>query len=226
MQEEKEDIHGETHHEFDGQPANDANHDGALTEAPATVSSEKKTRRKRRSSSQKQKIIAKGITSKFLFFYPIICLLAIIAYWLKTGFISVLVIIGVLGYMGIQYYFYMYKKRIIITDKKIYIYVKGVKKVSINLEDGFTNIEIRGGKLGSFFNFATLGILLKDNIYVEYAFLNNCWHIYATIIAQHTKILKRKYPDYEMDIVENGIFNKGKSLKYTDKIDSIKIVDE
>lgn len=152
------------------------------------------------------------------FLYLILAFLIFIYYSIINQEINFIFLLSIITF-GLAQYFFLYKgKRIILTDKKIYVYIRGKKFLSLPLTDGFTHISYSQNKLGKFFNYGTLNISTVQKTLFSYYFLNDCIKVYNKILEQHINEMKKIDPNYKMEYYGE----KEREEKSEDVIDTLK----
>lgn len=151
-------------------------------------------------SSKKRKkpnIILDEKTSLFIFFYPILFSLCLIYYTFHTKTNLFIFLAGSIIFIGLQYYFMVFGKKIILTDKKIYVYSRDKKVLSWELIGDFAYINYSQERLGRWFNYGSLIIVNQKKESYVYHFLNNPKSVYEKVIQQYEELMINIDPTYE-----------------------------
>lgn len=169
---------------------------------------------------KKPKVVFEGTTSHFVFAVPVILFIGLLVYIINKKldsdfFIYITIIIGI----TVKFFMMFYKKKIMLTDKKIYIYVLGKKFISWSLDEDFYIVNYKQSLIGKIFNFGTLTIINKNKEMYEYYLLQNPKQAYDSIIESYEILMKKLDPNF---IVSYKDTNKSE----LDTIDKIKADNE
>lgn len=175
------------------------------------MSNDKKSKRKLPT------VLMTRTTHIICFGQPLLIFLFFIYYTINHKEINVIGIIIIFILFYFQFYFNYNKKKIFITNKKIYYYSRGKKVLSLPLVGGFLNIGYSQSKLGKILNYGTLKILTNQDVLFTYKYLNDGKAIYEKIIEQHVIETKKIDPNYEMIILKEDKNTKHSEL---DSLDS------
>lgn len=137
------------------------------------------------------------------FFFPVLFFLLFLLYTIKTVPHNYSMLFLAILFIIFQYFFLFYKKKIIITDKKIYLYVRGNKKISWDLINDFLYIDYKQDKLGKFFNYGSLFIMNQNKQSFAYHYLSNCEEVRDQIIINYELQMKKINPDYEIRFIKH-----------------------
>lgn len=150
---------------------------------------------------KKPNIVLEEHTNLFIFFYPILFSLCLIYYTFHTNSNMLIFLIGAFIFIALQYYFMVYGKKFILTDKKIYVYSKNKKVLSWNLIGDFAYINYSQERLGRWLNYGSLIIVNQEKESYIYHFLNNPKKVYENVIQQYEDLMSKIDPTYEKQFV-------------------------
>lgn len=163
-------------------------------------------------------IITEGHTSIFIFLIPLILIISTIVYSLSSNKLNIFLTL----FLCILYLVYpvthFFKRKITVTNNKVYFYFLGKKKISIHYLDDFYIIDYQQDRLGKLLNYGTLTIIDDDKNAYQYSFLNNIFTIYETIVIAYEDYLVKKEPEYVRRYVKE--VNKD-SLDSLDSLDRL-----
>lgn len=152
-----------------------------------------------------------------LIFYEIIFIFSIFyaIYYNKINFItgSLAIIIS----FFLTYYNY-YKRKIVITANKFYIYRLGKKTVSLNFSNQFFQIKFEKTKLGRILNYGTLILIDQENKYYKIDFISNPESVFFSSIKEYEKIQEKINPNYVKTLNEET-----NNLDKIESLDTVKI---
>ena len=145
----------------------------------------------------KIKIILEEKTSIFVFALPLIILLMVLLYLMiatehENYFIYFLILLGI----SLKSLSLFYKKKIVLTENKIYVYIRGKKFISWSLDKDFYIVNYKQTFFGKLFNYGTLTIINKNKDMYEYSYINNVENIYSKIIETYEKLMKKLDPTF------------------------------
>ena len=147
---------------------------------------------------KKQNILIERHTSLFVFFYPALVTICAIYYILSHPKFQILSILIPIIFLGYQFYFSYYGKRVVVTEQKIYVFSRNKKLISWHLLNDFAYISYEKSRLGTLFAFGTLIIVNQNKEMYSYFYLNDYFKVFETIIKKHEQMVKEVNPDYEI----------------------------
>lgn len=160
-------------------------------------------------------VIIEETTHPFVFSFPILIFLAMIVYFISgkndTSFFIYFIILALISLKCLSLY---YKKKIVVSDKKIYVYIRGKKFLSWSLSQEFQIVNYSQSFFGKILNFGTLTLINKDKEMYEYYFLNNPKKVYSEIIKSYETLMKKLDPSFIVSYIEDD-------KKNIDSIDKI-----
>lgn len=152
-------------------------------------------------------------THIFVFSGPIFIFIAISLYFISsktdTNFLIFIFIFAVIFLKSLSLF---YKKKIVVSDKKIYIYIRNKKFISWSLEKEFKMVNYSQSFFGKIFNFGTLTLINNNKEMYEYYFLNNPKKIYSSIIKNYEKLMKKLDPSFIVSYIDEDVSNQTDSL--------------
>lgn len=141
-------------------------------------------------------VIAQSTTHWSITIFPMLFTAIALYYTFYSTKINPLLIGGILlSWAGI-YYFNFYGKKIILTDKKIYVYSKGKKIISWSLAKDFAYINYEQTNFNRFFKCGTLIIVSESKEMYTYFFLEHVEEMHAAIITAFENEMVRLNPQY------------------------------
>lgn len=152
---------------------------------------------KNKNPKNKIKIILEEKTSNFVFSLPLLILLIIALYLIISNehenyFIYILIFAG----SFIKSLSLFYKKRLILTEHKIYIYVRGKRFIAWSLKEDFHIVNYKQNFFGKIFNYGTLTLINKNKEMYDYFYVSNVETIYLKIIETYEKLMKKLDPTF------------------------------
>jgi hypothetical protein len=142
-------------------------------------------------------VVVEGKTSIFIFFYPVMILLSIIVYLIKSKNLDQFLIFMFAATLAfLPAFFNYYNKSIVITKKSIYVFVRGKQILKWSLEEDFYLVDIRQDRLGSLLGYGTLVLVNRDKKLYEYFFLANASDVQTKLFLSYEKIMKKLDPNY------------------------------
>lgn len=162
----------------------------------------------------KSTVIVKGETSLFIYLIPMIMTLLTLYYGFKLNklntFITLTLVLLYQIYPTINYY----KKKLVVTNNKIYFYYLGKSSYSCHYLQDFGQLYYEQDRLGKIFNYGTLILVNQQNKFYQYNYLHNPAEIYEKIVLTYEDYISMKDPTYEKTYNTN---NKNK----LDSIDNL-----
>ena len=157
-------------------------------------------------------------THMFVFSGPIFIFIAILVYFVSSETdTSFLILIFILAGIFLKSLSLYYRKKIVVSDKKIYVYIRSKKFISWSLEKDFKIVNYSQSFFGKIFNFGTLTLINNEKEMYEYFFLNNPKKVYSSIIASYEKLMKKLDPSFIVSYIDKDVNNKTDSIeKITD----------
>lgn len=165
---------------------------------------------------RKAKVIIQEKTHIFVFSLPIIILLFGLLYIISGQndtniYIYIAVVVGIF----IKSLSLFYKKKLILTENKIYLYVRGKKVICWSLVNDFYIVNYSQSFMGKIFDFGTLSLVNKEKELYDYYYLNNPKKVYSEIIKTYETLMKKLDPSFIVTYIDND-------SDEIDKIDKIK----
>jgi len=142
-------------------------------------------------------IILEEKTSFWVFFWPIIILFGVLFYVTKATNYNIFFILLAVSFSFVQPFLLFWRKRITITDRKIYVFQRGKKILSWHLIHDFSYINYEQSMLGKIFGYGTLIIINKNKEVYTYIALSNVFKVYETIIMCYEKAMVKRFPEYQ-----------------------------
>lgn len=152
---------------------------------------------KKNKKKKEPNILLQKTTHPIAFFYSGIIFLLCIYYTLSNKGYGFAILFGMLVFLGIQYYFMFYGKKILLTEHKIYVYSKGKKHISWDLIKDFQYVNYNEDRLGKIFHCGTLNIMDKNKKVYSYFYLSDCKEVFDSIIELYEKKMVQIDPTYE-----------------------------
>lgn len=148
--------------------------------------------------NKQPKVILESKAHFSFFLYPTILLIIGLYYTFSNLKSNYFILIGMLLFIGLQYYFNYYGKKLVLTDKKIYIFSRNKKKISWSLVDDLEYVSYQQNKLNKLFNSGSLILINNNKEMYTYNYLPNIVDIYEKILLTYDIEMKRLDPNHEM----------------------------
>ena len=161
-------------------------------------------------------VIIEEKTHIFVFSGPIFIFLAMLVYFISSEtYTSFLILISILAGISLKSLSLFYKKKIVVSDKKIYIYIRSKKFISWSLEKDFKMINYSQSFFGKIFNFGTLILINDSKEMYEYYYLNDPKKVYFSIVTSYEKLMKKLDPSFIVSYIDKDVNHE------TDHLDKI-----
>ena len=157
-------------------------------------------------AKKKQKIekILEESASSVLLFYSAFIFIILFYYGFIANKIPVFFTLLFIGLSAFWLYFNYYKRKIIITKNKFYIYRLGKKSVSLNFSSDFLHIKFEKSRLGKIFNYGTLLLVDQKNQFYKIDFINNPEQVFYTTIETYEDVMVKINTDYERKYIKTN----------------------
>lgn len=146
--------------------------------------------------SNKPVIVIEGKTSIFIFAIPLILSVLTLIYSLSTKKLNIFLTILLCCIYMVYPITHFFKRKITVTNNKVYFYFLGKKKTSIHYLNDFYIVDYQQDRFGKFFNYGTLTLIDENKNAYQYSFLHDVFNIYEKIVIAYEDYLSKKDPEY------------------------------
>lgn len=168
----------------------------------------------------KQVVVKEAFTSKFIFLIPTILAITTLIYGIGMHKLNAFLSLSLTAFYYIYPITNFYKRKLVITNNKVYSYFLGKKKYSCHYITDFYMIKFEQDRLGKIFNYGSLLIVDQNKKVFTYHFLDNVASISETIIITYENYLSLKNPDYVRRYVKESNIEDIDSLTVDNTIDT------
>lgn len=146
-------------------------------------------------------ILYQGTTSVFIFLLPTILLLVMLYYIFNVlvpqGNNTLIIVIVIISFVCFVPPILQYiNNKIIITDKKIYVFTGKKKVISWHIVNDFAYTNYETKWLGNVFLYGKLILVNNNNQLFTFNYLSNPINAYKAIIKSHEDFLKKQDSSY------------------------------
>lgn len=155
--------------------------------------------------NKKAEIIIEKKIHPIIIIYNIVFCLSIFYYSLLGHGVPFLVTFFLISITSFITYFNFYKRKIVITKNKLYIYRLGKKMVSISYASDFLYIKFEKTKLGRLLNYGTILVVTQNNTLYSVNFVREPEELFIAAIKEYENVISLINPKYEKQLDKENL---------------------